>query len=151
MLTGPPTVENHSFKVLAKRVASLPASCCRRSRSRPCPCKSSCLCSRCRSPCSRPCPCRNFGPYRRAFLSPSCQPSSLCPERKRKLSPRAPDWKPGCWRWCPRASPRPPHPLVGTDLTLSFPQRPPDQIYCLHFGQFPCPKTVKPLSAMVGT
>src|SRR5712672_1758716 len=120
ILTSPPTGENHSFEVLAKRVAFLPASCCRRLRSRPCPCKSSCLCNHCRSPCSRPCLCRSFGLYRRAFLSPSCQTSSLCPERKRKHSPRGPDWKPGCWHWCPRASPRPPHPLVGTDLTLSF-------------------------------
>jgi hypothetical protein len=33
---------------------------------------------------------------------------------------------------------------------LSFPQRPPDEIYCLHL-RANCPKTVKPLSAMVGT
>src|SRR5258708_26241904 len=121
MLTSPQQVRNVRFEVVVKRVSSLrAASCCRRLRSRPCPCKSSCPCNHCRFPCSRPCPCKSFGPYKRAFPSLPCQPSSLCPERKRKPSPRGTDWKPGCWRWCPRASPRPPHLLAKSDSTLSF-------------------------------
>jgi len=41
-----------------------------RSRSRPCPCKSSCLCSRCRSIYIHPCPCRSSDPCKHAFPSP---------------------------------------------------------------------------------
>src|SRR5260370_6794191 len=131
MLTSPPTGEKRSFEAVVKRAFSLRlASCYHRLHSRPCLYKSSCPCNHCSLTCSRPCPCRSFGPYKRAFPSWPCQPSSLCPERKRKPSPRGTDWKPGCWRWCPRASPRPPHPLVKSDSTLSFPQRPPGEFCC---------------------
>src|SRR4029077_14692954 len=81
IVTSPPTRKNRQSNIVSMTaVPSLrPASLTRRSRSRPCPCKSSCPCNRCHRPCSRPCPCRSFGPYKRAFPSPSCQTSSLCP------------------------------------------------------------------------
>src|SRR5258708_9536122 len=49
-----------------------------RLRSRPCLCRSSCLCSRCHWPYSQPCLCKSFDPSMRAFRSCPC-PS--CPSR----------------------------------------------------------------------
>ena len=143
-ITSPPTGNNRYSRLLVKTASSLlPASSNHRLRSRPCPCKSSCLCNHCRRICSRPCPYKNFGLYRRAFPSPFCRTSSLCPERQRKPSPRGADSKPGYWRWFPRASPRQPHRLVESDSTWSFPQRPPQfGLNYIPSGKCPCPKTV---------
>src|SRR3974390_1897789 len=68
----------------------------RRSRIRPCPCTSSCPCSRCRRPYSRPCPYTSSGPCRRA-----------CPcRRSLPGGPGSSRWK-TTWRRTIRSAPSP--------------------------------------------
>src|SRR5579871_795097 len=65
---GPPAVRIEMIK--------LPVVACRLLRSRPCPCTSSCLCTRCPPPYIRPCLCSCSDLCRRAFPLPSCPPYS---------------------------------------------------------------------------
>jgi hypothetical protein len=111
----PRTEESFRFLTLA--------SWSRRLRSRPCLCKSSCLCSRCRSIYIHPCPCKNSDPCKRAFLSPSCR---LAPDRTaRQLSSQVEDSKLESLRWYPQANLRALHQLLEPSWTLSFPELPP--------------------------
>src|SRR5580692_9699326 len=63
----------------------------RRLRIRPCPCRSSCLCSHCRSLYIRPCPCRSSDPCKRAFPSPCCLTGPTGPRN----ACRREGWTPG--------------------------------------------------------
>src|ERR1700722_7428685 len=93
------------------------ASSSRRLRSRPCPCKSSCLCSRCRSIYIRPCPCRSSDPCKRAFPSPwnlrASDPTG--PRACRKEG-----WTPESLWWYRRANQQELRQRLGPSLTLSF-------------------------------
>src|SRR5208282_1239221 len=89
----------------AEKAITTSASWSRPSRSRPCPCKSSCPCIRCHPSCSRHCPCRSSCPYRHA--SPS---SSSCPWSYpvHTASWTRPPWLRLCRRPDPRLRPLPP-------------------------------------------
>src|ERR1700691_1426684 len=94
------------------------ASSSRRLRSRPCPCKSSCLCSHCRSIYIRPCPCRSSDPCKHAFPSPSCP---LGPDRTGvRNACRREGWTPGWLWWYRRANQQALRQRLGPSLTLSF-------------------------------
>ena len=111
----PRTEESFRFLTLA--------SWSRRLRSRPCLCKSFCLCSRCRSIYIHPCPCKNSDPCKRAFPSPSCR---LAPDRPaRQLSSQVKDSMLESLRWYPQANLRALHQLLEPSWTLSFPELPP--------------------------
>jgi hypothetical protein len=65
------------------RVSIFASSCCRRWRSRPCPCSRSCPCSHWSLPCSRPGPCSYSGPCSRAWQGSSRRPTGRRPNGSR--------------------------------------------------------------------
>src|SRR5580704_14337158 len=116
MIPSRPRTEE-SFRFLIR------ASWSRRLRSRPCLCKSSCLCSHCRSIYIHPCPCKNSDPCKRAFPSPSCR---LAPGRTaRQLSSQGEDSMLESLHWNQQANRRVLLQLPEPSLILSFPELPP--------------------------